>query len=145
MNRDELRRTLTRDEGPGPMKNGRHLPYTDTVGKVTIGFGRNLTDRGISMVEGALFLEHDIDDAMKDLVTRYPWVEAMDPARQGVLVNMMFNLGLSRFAGFKQTIALVQKGQYDDAAVRMLESRWAEQVGDRALRLSEQMRRGEWV
>lgn len=145
MSRDELRRTLTRDEGTGPMKQGRHLPYTDSVGKLTIGFGRNLTDRGVTMNEADAMLEHDIDDAIKDLIVKYPWFDTLDPVRQGVLVNMAFNLGITRLSEFKQTLARVQLHDYDGAAIRMLESRWAEQVGDRALRLAEQMRRGVWV
>ena len=145
MNRDELRRTLTRDEGPGPMKNGRHLPYTDTAGKITIGFGRNLTDRGISMAEASLFLDHDIDDATKGVLAKYPWANALEPARQGVLINMAFNMGLMALSGFTQTLPLIEHGQYEAAAIRMLQSRWAEQTGDRALRLAEQLRRGEWI
>jgi len=145
MSRDELRRTITRDEGTGPMKHGRHMPYTDTAGKVTIGFGRNLTDRGLSMVEADICREHDIDDAIKDLIVRYPWVDSLDPVRQGVLVNMTFNLGIARLSGFKQTLARLQLHDYEGASVQMLESLWASQVGHRALRLAEQMRRGVWV
>ena len=135
MTRDLLRQQIKRDEGTGPAKLGRFLPYTDTVGKLTIGFGRNLSDNGISLAEADALLDHDIDSAIKDLVIRYPWFEALDPVRQAVLVNMAFNLGIVRLGGFKNTLAAIQRGDYAAGAIGMLESRWASQVGRRALRL----------
>ena len=145
MDRDLLRQALARDEGAGPIKRGRHMPYRDIVGKLTIGIGRNLDDRGISLAEASYLLDHDIDDAIRDLVTAYPWFEVLDPARQGVLVNMAVNIGIVRLGGFKQTLSAIRAGDYEAAAVLMLESKWSEQVGDRALRLAEQMRRGTWI
>jgi lysozyme len=145
MSRDRLRLALIRDEGAGPVKMGRLYPYVDTVGKSTIGFGRNLTDRGISLGEAHALLDNDIDDAVKDLVARFPWVDTLDPVRQAVLVQMVFNMGLATFAQFKNTIGLVKRGQFEDASVQMLQSKWAEQVGDRALRLADQLRKGVWV
>lgn len=144
MSRDLLRDQLKRDEGSGPQKLGRLLPYKDSVGKLTIGYGRNLDDNGISLAEADALLDHDIDSAIKDLVIRYPWVEALDPIRQACLVNMTFNLGIVRLAGFKNTLAAVQRGDYAAAAVGMLESKWASQVGARARRLATQMESGRW-
>jgi lysozyme len=145
MSRDQLRLALIRDEGSGPVKMGRLFPYTDTVGKTTLGFGRNLTDRGISLGEAHTLLDNDIDDALKDLLIRFPWAEQMDPTRQAVLVMMIFNMGVHTFCAFKQTLGLVKRGDYEAASVQMLASRWSEQVGDRALRLAEQMRTGRWI
>jgi len=144
MSRDALRLMLKRDEGSN-VKLGRHIPYTDSVGKTTIGYGRNLSDRGLSMLEADALLEHDIDDAIKDVIARFPWVEWLEPARQGVLVNMSFNLGITRLAGFKRMLSAAQRGDYEAAAVEMLSSHWSEQVGDRALRLAEQMRKNTWI
>jgi lysozyme len=62
-----------------------------------------------------------------------------------VLVNMIFNMGGRRLAGFRKMLAALQKKEYEQAAVEMLASAWAEQVGDRALRLAEQMRKGQFV
>ena len=139
MSHDRLRAQLIRDEGR------RLKPYTDTVGKLTIGCGRNLTDKGISLDESNILLDHDIEDAERDLRARFPWVDALDPVRLGVLINMSFNLGIARLAQFTQTLDAIRRGEYDSASVLMLQSKWAKQVKDRAARLAEQMRTGEWT
>ncbi len=139
MNRDRLTEQLIRDEGM------RLKPYQDTVGKWTIGVGRNLTDRGITQTEAIAMLNRDIDVADLECRANLPWFDTLDQVRQGVLVNMAFNLGISRLMQFKNTLALVQAHDYEAASIQMLQSKWAEQVGNRALRLADQMRRGVWV
>jgi lysozyme len=139
MNRDRLAEQLIRDEGL------RLKPYLDTVKKLTIGVGRNLSDRGITQAEAMMLLNYDMDVADLDCRANFPWFDTIDDVRQGVLVNMCFNLGISRLLKFKNTLALVQAHEYDKASIQMLQSLWAEQVGDRALRLAEQMRTGRWV
>lgn len=122
----------------------RLKPYIDTVGKLTIGVGRNLSDRGITEDEAALLLANDLAEAWQGLLTRAPWVKDMDPVRQAVLVDMVFNLGLDGFLKFRRTLDSVKAKRYVDAARQMLESRWAGQVGTRATRLAQMMRFGEW-
>ena len=140
MNRERLRQQLVADEGM------RRKPYRDTVGKLTIGVGRNLDDVGISELEALYLLDNDINGAVKDLAVAFSdWFQSLDPVRQAVLVNMCFNLGIVRLKGFHQTLAHVKRGEYDRAADQMLKSKWADQVGARASRLSQQMRRGEWA
>ncbi len=138
--RQKLRAQLIRHEGE------RLKPYLDTVGKLTIGVGRNLDDVGITADESAYLLSGDIDRATRGLFARYPtWFPTLDPVRQSVLVNMAFNLGLARLAGFTRTLACVAGGQYGDAADAMRQSKWATQVKGRAVELSEQMRTGAWA
>jgi lysozyme len=129
---------LRRDEGV------RLKPYTDSVGKTTIGIGRNLTDVGISQDEASFLLKNDIDKATEQLAANLPWTSELDDARHGALVNMVFNMGIHGVMGFKNTLAHIQAGEYDQAAEGMLASKWAEQVGPRAQRLAIQMRTGEW-
>lgn len=137
--RARLRAQLKRHEGV------RLKPYRDTVGKLTIGYGRNLDDVGVAQHEADYLLSGDIDRAVKGLVARYPsWFPQLDPVRQAVLVNMAFNLGLSRLAGFTRTLACVARGQYGEASDHMLDSKWAQQVHHRAVELAAQMRTGEW-
>jgi lysozyme len=138
VDRERLTEQLIRDEGL------RLKPYTDTVGKLTIGVGRNLTDRGITQTEALYLLNNDMDVADLDCRALLPWWDPIDPVRQGVLVNMCFNLGADRFKKFVNTLALVQAHDYERASIQMLQSLWAEQVGDRALRLADQMRSGQW-
>lgn len=138
-NRDRLRDQLVRHEAL------RLRPYVDTVGKLTIGVGRNLDDTGITPDEAMYLLSGDIDRATRGLVARYPnWFPALDPVRQAVLVNMAFNLGQAGLASFTHTLASIARGEYVQAASQILESKWARQVGARARELSAQMRTGEW-
>lgn len=131
-----IRDELMRDEGL------RLKPYRCTAGKLTIGVGRNLDDVGISRDEAYLLLENDIARAHADANRAFPWYGALDEVRQGVVLNMVFNLGLTRFSQFHQTIQFIQRGEYAAAADQMLKSLWARQVGARATRLARQMREG---
>jgi len=117
-------------------------PYRDSVGKLTIGVGRNLDDVGITEQEAEILLDNDIRNAYADLTDACRWVQKLDDARQNVLLNMTFNLGITRLLGFRNTLAFVQAGQYEKAANEMLESLWARQVGLRAQRLAQIMRTG---
>lgn len=127
---------LTRDEG------FRLKPYRDTVGKLSIGVGRNLDDVGISAEEAGILLSHDIDRTVAALDTAIPWWRGLDDVRQRVIVNMAFNLGIGGLLGFKNTLAAVKEGRYADAAAGMLASKWAGQVGARAVRLASMMQKG---
>lgn len=116
----------------------RLKPYKDTVGKLTIGVGRNLTDVGISRNEAMALLDRDLARAIVDLDT-FPMFDHLSPIRQRVLIDMRFNLGPSRFRTFKRTLAAVAAGDYQAAAAGMLASKWARQVGQRAKRLAAMM------
>ncbi len=139
MSRDRIRAQLVADEGV------RLWPYQDTVGKWTIGVGRNLSDVGISKPEAMQLLENDIDKAEISLIARWPWMRDLDPVRYAVFVNMAFNMGAATLATFQQTLALAQAGDYTKAAEHMLASKWAAQVGTRAKRLARQMDTGLWA
>lgn len=121
----------------------RLKPYRCTAGKLTIGVGRNLDDRGITAQESAMLLENDIDAVEWDLRAALPWVQELDEVRQRVLLDMCFNLGLTGLLGFKRTLAAIKGGQYARASAMMLQSRWATQVGERATRLSQMMMTGQ--
>lgn len=139
MNRERLILQLIRDEGL------RLKPYKDTVGKITIGIGRNLTDVGISQAEAEHLLSNDIDVCERECKARFSWWDDLNDARQGALLNLCFNMGITRLMKFPNTLELLKRGLYEKASVQLLESRYAQQVGDRALRVAEQIRRGEWV
>lgn len=119
----------------------RLRPYRDSVGKMTIGCGRNLTDRGITRDEAMTLLEHDIREAIEDLET-FPAFAALNPIRQRVLIDMRFNLGPSRFRGFTRTLAAVAAGDYVTAAAQMRASLWYRQVKTRGVRLAKMMETG---
>lgn len=122
----------------------KYKPYRDSVGKLTIGVGRNLDDVGIAPDECQLMLENDVNKVIVELRGQFPWFNSLNDARQGVMINMGFNMGIHGLLQFRNTLECIQAGQYDQAADEMMQSKWAEQVGSRAHRLSIQMRLGEW-
>jgi lysozyme len=119
----------------------KNKPYTDTVGKLTIGCGRNLTDRGISDSEMSFMLSNDIDDVNRVFRNNFPRWNLSEP-RQLVILDMLFNLGINRFLGFRKMMDAITAGDYNRAADEMLFSSWHTQVGARAERLAEMMRTG---
>jgi len=136
MNLDALKAQLVRHEGL------RLKVYNDSIGIPTIGVGRNLQDVGISGAEAMLMLENDITRVMVELDREMPWWRQLSEIRQLVLADMAFNLGLPRLKGFRNALEAMQERRWDDAAKEMLDSRWARQVGPRALRLAQMMREG---
>lgn len=133
---DSMREQLVIHEGL------RLKPYKCTAGKLTIGIGRNIEDNGISMEEAYMMLDNDIARVESELIARFPWFCDLTPIRQGVVIDMVFNLGISRFLKFKKTIAAIGSGNYKTAAKEMLDSDWAKQVGNRAMTLAKQMETG---
>jgi len=138
MTSDQLLEQLKRHEGK------RLKPYHCTEGKLTIGYGRNLDDVGITDGEASFMLRNDITKAYVDLIQNHPWVDTLDIARREVFINMVFNMGIGRFNKFIKTLAAVRAGDYEEAAKEMLSSRWADQVGNRAHELAKQMVAGEY-
>ncbi|MGT2513408.1 glycoside hydrolase family protein [Sphingomonas panni] len=159
---DKLVAELTRDEGL------RLKTYRCTAGKLTIGIGRNLDDVGITGSEARIFgcetpsaalalvkrqgvtklqaeslFANDIVGCERDLDRNLRWWRTLDDVRQRVLLNMCFNLGIRRLLPFKNTLRMVERREFEDAADNMLKSLWARQVGGRALRLSAMMRTGK--
>ncbi len=150
MNR--IKAQLVRHEGL------RLKPYRCTAGKLTIGIGRNLDDCGISQTEAYVLLENDIQNCEKQLLDEIPDIyNALDDVRKSVLLNMCISIPQSRFAPlrepcylgikglleFKNTMAFISAGDWERAANGMLASKWAKQVGRRAIELSELMRKGK--
>jgi lysozyme len=129
-----LRDQLIADEGL------RLKPYLDTKGILTIGVGRNLADMGISHDEAMALLDNDIASHAADLDRELPWWSRLDAARQLVIANMAFNLGIQRLLMFKKMLDHLARGEYDAAADEMQASAWAGQVGARAARLIATMR-----
>lgn len=136
MNRHQLSTQLHVDEGIRPRI------YRDSVGKWTGGVGRNLSDRPFSNDEIALMLANDIATAERDLDRALPWWRAMSDARQQALCNMCFNLGIGRLLGFRKMLALLEAGDWAAAASEAIDSKWAGQVGERAIRIAQQYRKG---
>jgi len=117
-------------------------PYQCTADKFTIGYGRNIEDNGISEEEAEFLLLNDIKNTQKELLANFEWFVMLSAPRQGVLINMCFNMGLTRLLGFKNMIKALEFGDYDEAALEMLDSVWARKLVNRSGRLVEIMRKG---
>ena len=141
------------------------MPYEDSLGIDTIGIGRNLQHRGLSeeelgyigkdlsdicewgiTKEQAYYLaENDIKIVEEEICKAHPCVLELDEVRQRVLIDMAFNVGVPRLKKFVKMWQAIHDKDFDEASVQMLDSRWAKQVGNRAVRLSNAMKSGEWV
>lgn len=118
--------------------------YTDTVGKISGGIGRNLTDRGFSDDEIDLMYANDVRMAEADARALVPNFDKLNDVRQEVLVNMSFNMGKTRLAGFKKFLSAVVIQDFTRAADEMKDSAWYGQTKDRAVRLVYAMRFGSF-
>nr|WP_175800921.1 glycoside hydrolase family protein [Burkholderia anthina] len=131
----KLKAELSLDEGR------KNRIYVDTVGKVSGGIGRNLTDKGFRDNEIDLMYQNDVAETEAWLDRNLPWWRSLDPVRQRVLMNMAFNMQ-GRLLGFRNFLAAAQRHDWSTASAEMLDSLWARQVGDRAKRLASMMRSG---
>lgn len=139
MDRSKLISQLRIDEG-----EVLHV-YQDSLGFWTLGVGRMVDPKkggGISKEESAYLLNNDIIKVEADLDLFVPWWRNLSENRQLVLANMCFNMGISTLLTFKNTLKAMSEGQYDVAAEGMRESKWARQVGKRAVRLIKLMEEG---
>ena len=137
--------------------------YKDTLGIDTIGIGRNLEDRGITKEEladldiptiehvyeygiteaDAVYLaENDVQIVEEELLRAHPCVEDLDAVRQLVLVDMAFNMGVPRLCKFKKMWNAIHENKFDVASKEMLDSRWANQVKSRSVKLANAMHNG---
>lgn len=136
-----LRAAVKTDEG------FRGVMYRDSEGYFTIGYGRLLEPSrggGISKDEAEYLLANDLRTAERLCEGMEPYLE-LSPVRQAVLINMCFNLGAAGLSQFRRFFGALIQQDYEHAASEMLNSRWAGQVGPRAVRLAEQMKTGQWA
>ena len=131
---DMLVARLKADEGC------RLTPYTDTVGKTTIGWGRNLTDEGISAHEAEVMLYADIDNAIHAARTTFHEFDSYPGVVQEVIVCLIFNLGHHGFLGFQHMIAHIREREWDAASMELLDSKAARQLPDRYGRYADMLR-----
>lgn len=120
----------------------RLKPYRCTAGKLTIGYGRNLDDNGISQTEAEQMLANDIQTCYLEC-SKFPFWNKLNEARKAVIIDMCFNLGISRLKQFRKMLAALEKGDYKSASKEMLDSNWARQVKSRSTELSKIMETGE--
>jgi lysozyme len=139
---DALYPQLRRDEGE------RLYAYKDSRGYLTIGVGRLIDQKlngGITREESTYLLTNDVNAKDADLDRELPWTRTLDGPRRGAMRNMCFNLGITRLKLFTTFLELMRTGQFEAAARDLIEATlWAKQVGDRAVRIADQIRLGVW-
>ena len=139
---EKIKKQLIRHEGL------KLKPYYCPAGKLTIGVGRNLEDRGISKTEAMVMLEADIKTARSDVefILDHYNVQAwkVNAAREGALVNVAFNIGRRSLLGFRKMFVAIRFDDWDKAADELLDSKYAEDVGGRAVELADQLRSGKY-
>ena len=123
----ELTEHLTEFEGL------RLKPYHCTSGKLTIGIGRNLDDRGISVDEAMVMLQNDIRIVQEELTSMWSWVEDLPPRAKLVLYDLAFNMGVPALSNFQNMLKDLENENWEGAAKNLLDSKYAEQVGRRAI------------
>ena len=115
-------------------------PYLCLAGKISIGYGRNLDDVGVSVIESEFLLNNDVDNAFDSLDFLFPNWDDLPERVKVVLALMSFQLGRAGLIGFKKTLEFVRAFDFENAAKEMLDSKWAKQTPERAKRMSKIMR-----
>jgi lysozyme len=139
---DRLIKMLKRHEGV------KSHAYQCTAKRWTIGVGRNIdADGGIGLSEEEIdyLLRNDIRRIVDELDGEYPWFKELDATRKDAMVDISFNLGATRLRGFKKALAAMAAKDYRTAAIEFLDSRWARQVGTRALELVDLIEHGDYA
>ena len=120
----------------------RLFPYKCPAGKLTIGYGHNLQDNGLSKSACEYILYDDIDEAKRNLRTIFgnEFFENLNDSKKIALIDMMFNLGMVKFLTFKRFIFAVETQNWENASYEIIHSRAYEQNKKRYKKLSEQIR-----
>lgn len=131
-------------------------PYQCTAKKWTVGFGYNYEDRGFTTDElteilkdgftkemAEKFIAKDVQSCLKD-AEKFPWFKSLNEARAAVVIDMIYQLGITGFKGFKNTLEYLAKGDWKSASTEMIHSKWYTQSGRRSRTNVKQMDTGEW-
>ena len=117
--------------------------YKCTAGKLTIGYGLNVEDKGLTEAQAEYLLRDHLAELRGNLGA-LPWFQTLDDVRQAVVIDMAYNLGIGGLLKFQKMISWVRVGNFKLAAGEMRNSRWYNQVGQRAKRLTYMMQTGHW-
>lgn len=122
----------------------RRNPYLCTQGYNTVGYGRNLDTAGIDEEEAEYLLKRDIERCRKELARNLDMFDSLSNVRQDALINMAFQLGVSGMLKFKTMLFHLSRGEYEDAAMEALNSRWYRQTPNRAIKVAKMIETGRY-
>ena len=131
MNLIKMKAQLVKHEGV------KLTPYRCTAGKLTIGVGRNIQDKGITPDEADFLLQNDVRECLGDLgfIFQFDYFNSLPENIQMVLLDMRFNLGSNGFREFVHMIKAVKVKDWDEMIFCMKSSKWFHQVGNRGTNL----------
>jgi lysozyme len=120
--------------------------YKCSQGYETIGVGRNISESGLGLSQDEIdyLLHNDIERCDMELKDSYYWYGGLNKARRDAMVDICFNLGITRLRGFVKALEAMSREQFDIAADEFMDSLWAKQVGRRAEEVTEMIRTGEY-
>lgn len=118
MDLQKIKHSIKKHEGV------RLKPYECPAGKLTIGYGRNLTDTGITQIEADSMLDRDLLNTKLELEDSIKFFHKLDDIRQNVLIEMAYNMGVPNLLEFKNTLKFMEKGDFINASIEMLDSQW---------------------
>ena len=138
---EKLLEMLKRHEGV------RSHVYLCSAGYETIGVGRNISKSGMGLSDDEVdyLLENDIARVIKELSSEYPWFNSLDDVRKDAMIDISFNLGATRFRGFKRALAAMEVADYTTAAKEFLDSKWSQDVKGRATELCYMIETGNYL
>ena len=115
--------------------------YRCPAGKLTIGYGHNIEDNGLSKSACEYILLEDMKEAERNLYAIFTKVffETLNDNQKIALIDIMFNLGLSKFLTFKKFIAAVKNKDWPKASAELIDSKAYTQNKRRYKKLSEQI------
>lgn len=124
----------------------RSRVYQDINGRWTVGYGRNVSDVGVSVPEAEYLLTNDIEIAAHQAagVVGDAVFSALNPARQAAIVDICFNVGAQRLSLFVKFLAAIRDSNWKAAHDELLNSKWASQVGGRSVTVAAMVLTGEW-
>ena len=136
----ELTEMLRKHEGV------RDKVYLCSASYETIGVGRNISEDGLGLSDDEIdyLLNNDIKRVREELTEEYYWFAGLNDARQDAMIDLSFNLGQTRLRGFVKALEAMSREEFENAADEFMDSRWSEQVGDRAVEVTEIIRTGEY-
>jgi len=114
--------------------------YVCPTGYTSVGVGRNLETNGITEEEAMYLLNNDISSVIKKLDKHWIAWRKLPITAQYVCIDLVFNMGINTFMSFRKTRAYMEMGDFEKAGIELLNSKYAEQVGRRALFNSEQLK-----
>ena len=138
---EKLLEMLKRHEGV------RSHVYLCSAGYETIGAGRNISKSGLGLSDDEVdyLLENDITRVIKELSSQYPWFNDLDDVRKDAMIDISFNLGATRFRGFKNALSAMESADYTLAAKEFLDSKWSRDVKGRSHELASMIETGKYL